>query len=66
MRIIFGGQVDDFDYHYFGWNEQLLTDCLTQAGFSKMEKVSSFGLFDDTSDCAPFGFPISLNMIATK
>jgi predicted SAM-dependent methyltransferase len=66
MRMIFGGQVDEFDFHYFGWNELFLTDCLTQAGFSNCEKVSSFGLFDDTSDFAPFGFPISLNMIVTK
>lgn len=66
MRMIFGGQVDEFDFHYFGWNEALLTDCLIQANFSKWEKVISFGLFDDTSDYAPYGFPISLNMIVTK
>jgi predicted SAM-dependent methyltransferase len=66
MRIIFGGQIDDFDFHYFGWNELLLGDCLRQAGFSTWEKVSSFGLFDDTSDYAAYGFPVSLNMVVTK
>jgi predicted SAM-dependent methyltransferase len=66
MTMIFGGQSDEFDFHYFGWNEALLTDCLTQAGFSKLEKVVSFNLFNDTSDYKPYGLPISLNMIATK
>lgn len=66
MRMIFGGQADEFDFHYFGWNALLLTDVLTQAGFSKIEIVSSFHLFDDTSDYAPYGFPISLNIIAYK
>ena len=29
-------------------------------------RVLGFGLFDDTSNTRPFGFPISLNVIATK
>jgi predicted SAM-dependent methyltransferase len=66
MRMIFGGQIDEFDFHYFGWNEVLLTDCLIQTGFSTWQKVTSFGLFDDTSDYAAYGLPISLNMIVTK
>lgn len=66
MGIIFGGQLDEFDFHYFGWNELFLTNFLGQAGFSKWERVSSFNLFNDTSDYKPYGFPISLNMIATK
>ncbi|RZL03858.1 MAG: methyltransferase domain-containing protein [Rubrivivax sp.] len=66
MRMIFGGQVDDFDYHYFGWNWTFLTSFLKGAGFSTMEKVEGFGIFTDTSDFKPYGFPISLNVIATK
>lgn len=66
MRMIFGGQTDEFDFHYFGWNQLFLMDFLGQAGFSTAEKVLSFGLFDDTSDYKPYGFPISLNLIATK
>ena len=66
MRIIFGGQVDDFDFHYFGWNTLLLTDALSQVGFSKLERLTSFNLFDDTSNYAPYGVPISLNMMASK
>jgi Uncharacterized protein conserved in bacteria len=66
MRMIFGGQVDEYDYHYFGWNYEFLSDYLTQANFSEFKRVQSFGLFDDTSDFKPYGFPISLNVIATK
>tara|TARA_B100001564_G_scaffold338756_1_gene330864 strand:+ start:411 stop:920 length:510 start_codon:yes stop_codon:yes gene_type:complete len=66
MRIMFGGQIDDFDFHYFGWNYQFMNDFLQEAGFKKIEKVKSFSLFKDTSDYAPFGPPISLNVIAYK
>ena len=66
MRMIFGGQVDNFDYHYFGWNYEFMYDYLSAAGFSKINRVSSFGLFNDTSDFKPYGFPISLNVIAIK
>tara|TARA_B100000029_G_C17259994_1_gene845938 strand:+ start:58 stop:570 length:513 start_codon:yes stop_codon:yes gene_type:complete len=66
MRMIFGGQVDEYDYHYFGWNYEFLYDYLKNAGFNKIDRVSSFSLFNDTSDFKPYGFPISLNVIAIK
>jgi predicted SAM-dependent methyltransferase len=66
LRIIFGGQTDEHDYHYFGWNFELLNDFLKEAGFSKIEKVSNFNLFKDTSNLKVYGFPISLNIIAYK
>ena len=66
MRMIFGGQVDPHDFHFFGWNQVFLTHFLTQAGFSAVDRVESFGLFADTSEFKPYGFPISLNVIATK
>ena len=66
MRMMFGGQIDDFDFHYFGWNFQFMKDYLHTAGFKKIERVKSFSLFKDTSDYAPYGFPISLNVIAYK
>lgn len=66
MRIMFGGQIDDFDFHYFGWNHEFMKDFLFKTGFKKMERVKSFSLFKDTSDYAPFGPPISLNVIAYK
>ena len=66
MMMIFGGQIDNYDYHYFGWNYEFMKDYLLEAGFVKIDKVNSFGLFDDTSDYKPYGFPISLNVIAYK
>ena len=66
MRMMFGGQIDDFDFHYFGWNFQFMNEFLLKAGFKKIERVKSFSLFNDTSDYAPYGPPISLNIIAHK
>ena len=66
MRMMFGGQTDEFDYHYFGWNYQFLNSYLIETGFKKNERVKSFNLFNDTSDYAPYGPPISLNVIAYK
>ena len=67
MRMMFGGQTDEYDYHYFGWNYDFLKDYIQGAGFKSMKRVKTFGLFDDTSDFAPYNnVPISLNVIAYK
>ena len=66
MRMMFGGQTDEYDFHYFGWNFQFMKDFLIGAGFKKIERVKFFSLFKDTSDYAPYGVPISLNVIAYK
>jgi len=66
MRMMFGGQIDEFDYHYFGWNELFLTEFLSSVGFRDIQRVQSFGLFNDTSEHRPYGFPISLNVTAIK
>ena len=39
---------------------------LTKVGFLDLKKVESFGLFNDTSNYKPYGFPVSLNIIAKK
>ncbi len=39
---------------------------LSAAGFSSCQRVASFGLFEDTSEYAPYGRAISLNVLATK
>ena len=66
LRMMYGGQVDDYDFHYFGWDFELLQDYLLSSGFKKVERVKSFSLFDDTSEFAPYGPLISLNVIAYK
>mgnify|MGYP001212048679 FL=1 len=66
LRMMMGGQTDEFDFHYVGFNQMILTSFLRDAGFSDVTRVASFGLFEDTSDYAPYGFPISLNVVATR
>ena len=66
MRIIFGGQIDKYDFHYFGWNQEIMLHFLKLAGFKTFKRVESFNLFNDTSDYKPLGFPVSLNVIVTK
>ena len=71
LRMIYGGQIDKYDFHYCGWSYEILKDSIMRAGFKKIEKVKFFGLFDDTSNFAPYNngkenVPISLNVIAYK
>ena len=66
MRMMFDGQVDEYDFHYFGWNQPFLTSYLADLGFENIERLDSFGLFNNTSDYKLYGFPISVNMIAVK
>jgi predicted SAM-dependent methyltransferase len=66
MRMAFGGQMDEFDYHYVGLSYEILTRYLLNAGFSRVERVKSFGLFDDSSLIDYRGEPISLNVVAYK
>lgn len=66
MRMMFGGQIDAYDFHFVGFNEYFLSTFLTESGFSHVLRVESLGMFDDTSEFKPYGIPISLNLIATK
>ena len=66
MRMIFGGHMDEYDYHVAGLNEEFLTVFLRTAGFVNITRVEDFGLFQDTS-CMRFkGTPISLNLTALR
>ena len=44
MRMIFGGQTDEYDFHYFGWNYAIMERFILNAGFIKCEKVKGFSL----------------------
>jgi predicted SAM-dependent methyltransferase len=66
MRMMFGGQEEPHDFHYVGFNEESLRSLLVQVGFAEVQEVDSFGIFEDSSEFQPYGFPISLNLIATK
>jgi len=49
MRMIFGGHVDRYDYHLAGLDVDFLAAFLQEAGFVNLRRMSSFGLFEDTS-----------------
>ena len=66
MKMVFGGQVDNHDFHYFGWNYEFMVDFLAKANFSKFKRVESLEVFKDTSELKAYGHKISLNMIAVK
>lgn len=64
MRMMFGGHVDQYDFHYVGLNEEILARHLKLAGFVACQRIDSMGLFNDTSAMQYAGRPISLNLQA--
>ena len=66
MRMVFGGQMDPFDFHCVGLTFDFLVGYLAQAGFSSVEQVESFDLFSDGSKTDFDGTPISLNVMVGK
>ncbi|MFT4414404.1 FkbM family methyltransferase [Fredinandcohnia humi] len=66
MRMVFGGHINDYDYHFVGLDKEILSDFLKQAGFVNISEVDEFGLFNDTSNLVFKGRKISLNLIAEK
>lgn len=66
MRMIFGGHVDQYDYHVVGLNEEFLGGFLHASGYVNIQRVRDFGLFHDTSRMSFKGVAISLNMVAEK
>ena len=66
MRIMFGGQVNEFDVHKVGFDFEVLGLYLQEAGFEQYEQISEFGLFQDCSSMQMLDTAISLNVIVTK
>ena len=66
MRMVFGGQFDPYDFHHVGLTYEFLEDYLGVAGFSRVERVTEFGLFEDYSSLQIGGSLISLNVVAYK
>ncbi len=66
MRMLFGGQIDEYDYHKVGLNFDFLSHFLQEAGFMEIQKVDEFRIFNDTSSFKPYGMLISLNVLANK
>lgn len=66
MQMLFGGHVDQHDYHVVGLNQEFLGYFLNDAGYVRIRRVDDFNLFDDTSSMIFKGVAISLNMVAEK
>ena len=66
QRMMFGGHVDDFDYHYVGLTMDIFGNYLWAAGFRNIRRVPEFGLFEDATNIKFMGVPISLNVVAMK
>ena len=66
QRMIYGGQIDQWDFHKCGFSFDLLVGALEPCGFREIRRVSSFGIFQDTSDLRFLGTPISLNVQCNK
>jgi len=70
MAMIYGGQTDSHDFHYFGYWPSLLFSILSNAKFKRYERVEFFNIFKDTSMCTVNtlngAIPISLSVIAYK
>lgn len=64
IRMLFGGQVDTWDFHKVGLNEEVLFYFLNQAGFSSIQRVNDFGFFPDTSTLIFLQRQVSLNVVA--
>ncbi|KGF72860.1 methyltransferase type 11 [Neosynechococcus sphagnicola sy1] len=66
MRIIYGGQLNPYDIHKVGFDIDILTYYLKNAGFREYMRVSEFDLFNDASTLKIKDKLISLNVIALK
>jgi predicted SAM-dependent methyltransferase len=66
MRMIYGGQSDMYDFHYFGFTFELFTAMLGAYHFGQFQRVASFGLFKDTSEFRFGNYPVSLNVNAVR
>jgi predicted SAM-dependent methyltransferase len=67
MRMIFGGHIDNNDYHYSGFTRKILITLLQNTGFKDIKIVRLLNnIFTDTSSMKYNGALISLNAIAVK
>jgi len=66
MRMMFGGQVNQYDVHKVGLDFEVLGLYLQEVGFEHYCQVMEFGLFNDCSSLRVLDLLISLNVVAQK
>ena len=49
MRMIYGGHTNEHNYHYVGFDKDLLLSVFAEAGYKKVWHIKNFGIFDDSS-----------------
>ena len=64
--MMFGGHMDQYDYHHVGLFDEGMNALLSEAGFTNAKRIEEFGIFADTSSGRMQGVLISLNLIVTK
>lgn len=65
-KMIYGSQVDEFDFHYVGFDASTLPSLLVGHNFCEMKRVDNFNIIGDTSTKVHRGRAISLNIVANK
>lgn len=66
ISMIYGGQIDQYDFHKYGYTIENLTHLLKTVGFDFIIQVDQFGMFRDASTIVYCNELISLNVIALK
>lgn len=67
MEMMFGGQLDEHDFHRIGLTWEFLDYFLKETGFQKIRRVPEFGIFpNDCSGIRFLGQLISVNVEAVK
>lgn len=66
MRMMFGGQSNQYDFHHVGFTFEILSLYLRSNGFDRIRQLESFDVFADSSDKMLAGRRISLNVEAYK
>ncbi len=68
--VVFGGQVNRFDFHYYGYSYKTLKLFLENAGFTSVERFDRAAMKEfpviDASFASIDGVPVSLNLVALK
>ena len=66
VKMMYGAQSDQFDYHKVGFDEHTLRFFVEEAGFCNFKRVGAFNIHNDTSLLEYKGKTISLNVAAHK
>jgi predicted SAM-dependent methyltransferase len=66
MKMMFGGQENAHGFHRTGFFPDLLALYIARAGFTEIQRVPNFDLFDDFSRHRYMDIAISLNVRALK